>query len=273
MLKTRILTALVLVTVFVLAVFGLPHKGWILFCGGILAIAAWEWAALSGMLPIGRAAFASALFGFGVLIAWGWPAIPRFEDIGAYYLIAIAFWALVMPPWLWNGLRTGGKAIVAASGSAVLLPCFFALVHLHSIAPTVLLSYMAIVWIADSAAYFAGKAFGKHKLAPSISPGKTWEGVAGAMAAVTAYGILWIHYFGWGIPTSVREAPLGWVAVLITIWLLSLFSVCGDLFESALKRRAGVKDSGKILPGHGVVLDRIDALIPVLPMAGMLLIL
>jgi phosphatidate cytidylyltransferase len=132
---------------------------------------------------------------------------------------------------------------------------------------------MVIVWLADSAAYFAGRSFGRHKLAPSISPGKTWEGVAGALLAVTGYGISWLSFFNESTPLILSDSALGAAAILPVLWILAAFSICGDLFESALKRRAGVKDSGKILPGHGGILDRIDALIPVLPMSAILFLL
>lgn len=273
MLKTRIVTATILVATFLLAVFGLPQKGWLLFCAGILAIAAWEWAALSGLSQFGRSAFAISIVISGIAIAWRWPAVPGFQDTGVYYLIAVVFWLGIMPPWLNNGLRAGSNALVAVTGWAVLLPCFLAMIHLQAISPGTLLKFMAIVWIADSAAYFAGRRFGRRKLAPSISPGKTWEGVAGALLAVTAYGILWIFYFNWGIPSVVQATSAGPAGMLIVLWFFALFSICGDLFESALKRRAGVKDSGKILPGHGGILDRIDALIPVLPLAALLFVI
>lgn len=273
MLKTRIVTATILVITFLLALFGLPQKGWIFFCAGILAIASWEWAGLSGLAGFRRYAFTLAVLILGIPIAWGWSAAPDFQDVGIYYLFAIVFWFVAMPPWLNNGLRAGGNALVAAAGFVVLVPCFFSMIHLHALAPVVLLRFMAVVWIADSAAYFSGRYFGRHQLAPSISPGKTWEGIAGALLAVTLYGILWIFSFNWAIPPAVQQTFLGSAAMLIVLWFLALFSICGDLLESALKRRAGVKDSGKLLPGHGGVLDRIDALIPVLPLAAMLFLI
>jgi phosphatidate cytidylyltransferase len=115
---------------------------------------------------------------------------------------------------------------------------------------------MATVWIADSAAYFAGSAYGRHKLAPAISPGKTWEGVLGAWIAVTLYGLI----LCWA-----KGLNLWWV---VGLWGITLLSIMGDLFESLLKRQAGLKDSGSILPGHGGVLDRIDGLLPALPVAA-----
>ena len=113
---------------------------------------------------------------------------------------------------------------------------------------------LGTVWLADSAAYFAGKNFGRHKLAPEISPGKTWEGVAGALLAVTFYGLVicyYMHISRW---------------LIVGLWLMVVLSIMGDLFESLLKRQAGVKDSSHLLPGHGGVLDRIDGLIPTLPL-------
>jgi phosphatidate cytidylyltransferase len=273
MLKTRILTATILVAALLLALFILPPWGWRLVCAGILAVACWEWAALSGMRGFKRVAFALPVVACGLAITAYWPSLPGFGDVGAYYLASLVFWVLIMPPWLKNGLRSGNDSLVAATGVLVLLCCFLAMVHLHRIGPEVLLRFMAIVWIADSAAYFAGRRFGRHKLAPSISPGKTWEGVAGAMLAVTAYGILWLYVFNWGAPAVVQAVSGGSAGMFVILWFLAALSVLGDLFESALKRRAGVKDSGKILPGHGGVLDRIDALIPVLPIATLLLII
>ena len=128
---------------------------------------------------------------------------------------------------------------------------------------------MATVWIADTAAYFAGRAFGRRKLAPAISPGKTWEGVYGALAAVAAYALaLWPAARRAGGFDDSGIAPLaGWIAAAL---VLAALSVVGDLFESLLKRQAGVKDSGSILPGHGGILDRIDALLAAMPAAALL---
>jgi phosphatidate cytidylyltransferase len=132
---------------------------------------------------------------------------------------------------------------------------------------------MAIVWVADIGAYFAGKAFGKHKLAPKISPGKSWEGAIGGCIAVLVLGSLSVIYGGplFANTFAVRvEHAFGWAALLPILVLLVAFSIAGDLFESQLKRRAGMKDSSNLLPGHGGVLDRIDALIPVLPLAALI---
>ena len=118
-----------------------------------------------------------------------------------------------------------------------------------------------MVWVADTAAYFGGRRFGRHKLAREISPGKTWEGVWAALAAVTIYWVvLWV---------SLPEQSLRLISGLIGVWLMTLLSIVGDLFESWMKRVAGVKDSGTLLPGHGGVLDRIDSLSAVMPLAAL----
>jgi phosphatidate cytidylyltransferase len=125
---------------------------------------------------------------------------------------------------------------------------------------------MAVVWIADIAAYFAGRRFGKRKLAPTISPGKTWEGVWGALVAVAAYALLLVAV----APSAFAPAgPAAMAAFVAFLPLLAALSVVGDLFESLLKRQAGVKDSGALLPGHGGVLDRVDALLAAMPFAAL----
>jgi phosphatidate cytidylyltransferase len=127
---------------------------------------------------------------------------------------------------------------------------------------------LGLVWIADTAAYFAGNAFGRRRLAPAISPGKTWEGVAGAVAATLAYAIIFAVP---GAPLAAYARQAGWTGYLGAVVLLCAVSVLGDLFESALKRQAGVKDSGSMLPGHGGILDRIDSILSALPTAAVLL--
>jgi phosphatidate cytidylyltransferase len=129
-----------------------------------------------------------------------------------------------------------------------------------------LLAVLATVWISDTAAYFVGRRFGRLKLAPSISPGKTWEGVAGALLAVGVYAAAWAAL---GAPQTfwlagTRSAPIGFLAILLG---LAVVGIIGDLFESLIKRQAGVKDSGTLLPGHGGILDRIDAPVAMLPLA------
>jgi phosphatidate cytidylyltransferase len=131
-----------------------------------------------------------------------------------------------------------------------------------------LLAVLAVVWISDTAAYFVGRRFGKRKLAPSISPGKTWEGVAGALVAVGLYALAWAYLGGSGgmpaWPSGARVAPAWTLPVLLG---LAVAGMIGDLFESLIKRQAGVKDSGTLLPGHGGILDRFDAPVAMLPLA------
>jgi phosphatidate cytidylyltransferase len=128
---------------------------------------------------------------------------------------------------------------------------------------------MAIVWIADIAAYLVGYRFGRRKLAPRISPGKTWEGAAAALAATAVYACAWIIFAPGATPAVVRDLPWSPAWMLLLVAGLTALSVIGDLLESAMKRQAGLKDSGALLPGHGGVLDRIDALTPVLPVAAL----
>jgi phosphatidate cytidylyltransferase len=155
----------------------------------------------------------------------------------------------------------------------ILLPAWLALVELREQGVFWLLGAMALVWIADIAAYFSGRTFGRHKLAPAISPGKTWEGVAGAVAAVLAYAVLVIAACRFYMPRAASLDVTAWLALLALAAVSCGISVIGDLFESAVKRRAGVKDSGVLLPGHGGLLDRIDALLPVLPLAALVTLL
>jgi phosphatidate cytidylyltransferase len=149
-----------------------------------------------------------------------------------------------------------------------LLGCFGAIIVLYEYSALYLLSAMAIVWIADVGAYFFGKAFGRHKLAPSISPGKSWEGVLGGWLAVLVCGALSTLVPALNDTFAVKlQMEFGWAGFAAAMTLLVGASVVGDLFESQLKRRVAMKDSSNLLPGHGGVLDRIDALIPVLPLA------
>jgi len=162
--------------------------------------------------------------------------------------------------------RSGLPGALAAL--VVLIGGFVAVVELQARSPWLVLAAMAIVWVADTAAYFSGRAFGRHKLAPQVSPGKTWEGVYGAWIAVALYALALVPYAGaagFRLPVTTL-AIASWVVFLL---LLASISVVGDLFESLLKRHAGAKDSGALLPGHGGVLDRIDALLAAMPIAAL----
>ena len=146
----------------------------------------------------------------------------------------------------------------------LLLPTCLALYQLRAISPLLLLGFMATIWISDTAAYFTGRSFGKHKLAPTISPNKTWEGVAGALIAVLIYGLIWDFW--------LNEESLA-SKLLPLLLLMAILGIIGDLYESLIKRHANVKDSGNILPGHGGILDRIDALTSSLPLAILALLI
>src|ERR1043166_4014015 len=263
MLKSRILTVLVILPLFLAALWLLPNRYWTLLLIALLGVAAWEWCQLARFTPAWR---------------WGWLgfmllsclALTFGEYLGALalplYTIALLFWIVLAPFWRGRRWKVAHPAALAVVGAVVLLPLWAALAQLQR-APALSLLLLAIIWVADSAAYFVGRKFGTHKLAPAISPGKTWEGVAGALAGAAVY----LELIRLAFPAA--SAPLHGFAGLATVLAIVLLGIEGDLFESWLKRQAGVKDSGSILPGHGGMLDRIDALTSSMPAAAFALMM
>ncbi|HEY7943995.1 MAG TPA: phosphatidate cytidylyltransferase [Casimicrobiaceae bacterium] len=275
MLKTRIITALVLIPLTLAALFGLPPRAWGAVALAIVVLAAAEWAKLAGLQNRAWLLFVGGTLFIGCVLLLdpaggfapdhGWPPAVVDWICGA----ATAFWLLVAPVWLASGRRVDSRPVLMIVGWLILIATWMAVVVLQTRSPGLLLALMAIVWIADTAAYFAGRRFGRRKLAPAISPGKTWEGVYGALAAVAIYALLLLPFAsaaGYSRPLDAGAAAI-WVALAL---LLVALSIVGDLFESQLKRQRGVKDSGAILPGHGGVLDRIDALTAAMPPAALI---
>ncbi|OYY58348.1 MAG: phosphatidate cytidylyltransferase [Hydrogenophilales bacterium 28-61-11] len=259
-LARRVLTAALLLAVFVPAALWAPPWLWAVLMAGVIGAAAHEWASLSRFSV--RAAYLYAVLMAAIalllntLTGTGWPLFQS-----GLILLALAFWLVVAPLWLLGRWHAPQPFVRAAVGVVVLLPTWVALIYMHERGPAVLLGVMAVVWIADTAAYFSGRQFGRHKLAPAISPGKTWEGVAGALAALAIYAV---------VLSQLTALPS--LSLFFMVAGLLYLSVLGDLFESWIKRVAGMKDSGTLLPGHGGVLDRIDALTSTLPIAtGMLM--
>ena len=265
MLKARILTASILIPLFLGALFFLSDGMWIAVTLAVTLLACREWTTLAGFSTLFSQIylFLCALLCLFLL----WTIHVDASNILYFYIASAIFWLIIAPSWLIFGWRARQPLVMAATGWVVLMPTWLALIDLRLRGPWLLFGIMAIVWIADTAAYFSGRLFGKNKLAPSISPGKTWEGVAGAFAAVAIYAGILIFL---GDTASLFIGPF-WLIPLTL--MLSAFSIVGDLFESALKRNAGVKDSGAILPGHGGILDRIDSLTAALPLAALGLML
>ncbi len=262
MLWIRVTTVAVLLPLFLGGLFFLSSRDWALALLPLVLAGAWEWSALAGFGRISHIGFCAGvvLSALGILFIPHGPGMAAAE--WAAYGISVVFWCACVPLWLSRSWRVRNPWLLALTGWVLLVPTWLALVNLQ-VTPWLLLAVMGIVWVADIAAYFAGRIWGRHKLAPSISPGKTWEGVAGAVVAVAAYyGGVW--HFG------LRDLiPVSDFAAAVLVAILLPLSVVGDLFESWIKRQAGVKDSGWLLPGHGGVLDRIDALTSTLPLAAL----
>ena len=271
MLKTRVITAIVLLAVLLPILFLLPAIYIGAFFLVALLAAAWEWSRLLSPEAT-RAAWLYAFFCLAIIlfllgiqnVAWQF----------ALMLMAVIFWFFLAPFILAKGMNVSLQKLrpfYVVLGLILLPATWFALVFLRELGLVFLLSTMALVWVADIGAYFVGKAFGKRKLAAQISPGKSIEGALGGLLLCYGYALLCIFYlpfestlFGaWAI-------RFGWVPTLLMVTVLTAFSIFGDLFESQLKRMAGVKDSSHLLPGHGGVLDRVDALIPTMPIAALL---
>ena len=263
MLKTRVVTALLLVAGLALILFALPPLAAVLAFAAIAALAAWEWGGLMRQDPPARVMYAC------VLVLFCWQLTVAAQLVPVLLGVAAVFWILVVPLWFrYRWTLAGNDFFGYLIGALVILPTWAAMVALHAVDTWLLLAAMALVWVADISAYFAGRSFGRHKLAPSISPGKTWEGVAGAVVGVLIYGAIVLAY-----SPLAGSLPLAWPLLALLLMLLTAASVIGDLFESLLKRQAGIKDSSNLLPGHGGVLDRIDALTSTLPLAALILYL
>lgn len=272
MLKTRVITALVLLALVLPSLFLLPQAYWAILTAMFIGVGAWEWGGLLGMRESARRVLGASLSALCAVVSLLAPAAMGVGTDGlaapwvlVVYGVAAVFWCLVVPRWMakkWP-LPRGWAGILV--GLVVLFPTWLALVQLRVPGPAILLAILAVVWIADIAAYFFGKAFGKNKLAPAISPGKTWEGAIGAGLGVVLYG-------------SVLRIVYAFEPVAMPFWILCLLavtaiSIVGDLYESLLKRQAGLKDSSNVLPGHGGVLDRIDSLTSTLPVVALLWLL
>ncbi len=267
MLLQRVITAVVLLIAIGGALFLAPPWVWGVLSLALLAGAGWEWAQLIGARP-GRIAGAIGAGGVAWLIwrelggaAGSWLAL------GLVPILVI--WTAVAVPSILGARLRGAHPLLAVVS---LLALWVALHELRVVAPVLVLSAMAIVWCADIGAYFVGRAFGRRKLAPRVSPGKSWEGVWGGLATTigVALAIAWVTGPSTEILSSRIAEQAGVAAMVAGLTALVAFSVVGDLYESLMKRSAGVKDSGRLLPGHGGILDRIDALVPTMPMCLLL---
>lgn len=265
MLKTRIITALILLAVLLLVILSGSLLAFALMTAVFFAAAAWECLRLFGSRhpAIGASLWTAA---FVCLILFG-----RFDQGPLLPGLCVAIWALRLTPSLATGMPPldgmGNRLLTGIYGVAI-LGAFISLLVLFAHSALYMFSVMTIVWLADIGAYFSGKAFGRRKLAPSISPGKSWEGAIGGALVVLIAGASTLFVPSLHDTFAVQlYLKWGWAGFLLILILMSAASVVGDLFESQLKRRAGMKDSSNLLPGHGGVLDRIDALIPTLPLA------
>lgn len=268
MLKQRVITAIILAIVFLAALFKLPQAGWSAFVALIVMQGGWEWSKLAKLRGLGTGFYLAVVLLSFLSILWMYSNLLPQQKISLQILIygiSAGFWLVLVPVWFSGILKTQKPWLMAVVGWWVLLPTGMAMLDLRAEYPQPwwLLGVMVLVWVADISAYFAGRKFGKHKLARSISPGKTWEGVAGALLGVMLYVGIVMQFSGMTERYSLFLFAIVGVAL----------SVFGDLFESAVKRQAGVKDSGALLPGHGGLLDRIDALTSTLPLAALTLVL
>ena len=271
MLKLRVMTAVVLGALVLGAIFVLPVYGFVLFVAPFVALGLYEWASLARLqTPLQRAVYAvlGAVVGLGLLLWLDAATQPLL--VGSIVALCVGLWAIAAVlvlsyPRLIGVLERPG--LVAVLGWLILLGTWTALtaIRLHPAGAWWLVWLFLVIVAADIGAYFTGKAFGKHKLIVAVSPGKTWEGAAGGLLSSVAVGLLvaWLA----DLPTPGPVLWSGWIAVIAVV------SILGDLFESTLKRAAGVKDSGGLLPGHGGVLDRIDSIISASPVFAAWLLL
>ncbi|MEG0939786.1 MAG: phosphatidate cytidylyltransferase [Comamonas sp.] len=279
MLKQRVITALILLAILLPALFysgsSVPFAVLMLV---FMAAGAWEWGRLNGFGQTGSLVLGAICT---AMCAGSWWAGWLDQSLTTVWLIAGALWVLGGVLMLRAGVAGWPhipSAVRLVGGVLALWLSWMAVVQARNIGINYLMSVLVLVWVADVFAYFAGRTFGlkftKNKLAPSISPGKSWEGVWGGMLGVIVLALVWSwadRHYGVSVPSfySVLQSRGLWFLLLAAVFMAAM-SVVGDLVESLIKRSVGVKDSSGLLPGHGGVLDRIDALLPTLPLAMML---
>lgn len=272
MLKQRIITALLLMAVLLPALFAPVAWPFMALTLAMIAAAGWEWARLNH-LPGASAWGYAALVAAGAALAWtgGWAgAAPPLLWWAALLLWVLGgAWVLRQGVAGWPALP---RALRLGMGLLILWLAWLAIAEGRQRGLNFLLSTFALVWVADIAAYFGGRAFGRRKLAPAISPGKSWAGVYSGMLGVLLLAAAWIAFDRQGLADGPSLYSLLWqrqglAGLVVSCLFLAALSVVGDLFESLVKRSVGAKDSSALLPGHGGVLDRIDALLPVCPLA------
>ncbi len=257
MLKQRILTAIVLIPVFITLLFTLSSKGFCIFTAILVVIGSFEWSQFLRLNTFPK----SIIFPFIMIVCVVnilYLIINQYFSVSSMLWIAFVWWLIA---FFWvirypknSDFWSRSKVFVGLMGFMTLIPCFVALNFLRGLPHgiEILCILFILIWGADIGAYFAGKAFGKHKLLVQVSPGKTWEGLFGALITTSIIVGLMIYFLKFPFNQAMPLLVLGWVTVI--------FSVLGDLFESMLKRKVDIKDSGIILPGHGGILDRIDSL-------------
>ena len=272
MLKTRVITAVLLLAVLLPVLFQTSPWPFAWVSVAMIGAAGWEWSRLNGLPGTGAiaAGVALALACVWTLLIGGLHAPPAWLwSLASLVWVLGGAFALRAGPAGWPRIARGGRL---ALGALLLWGAWLAIVQAKVLGINFILSVFCLVWAADIAAYFGGRAFGRRKLAPAISPGKSWEGVWSGLLGVLLLGFVWVHVID--VQLAVDSPSLytllvqrhGWVSLLALVFLGAM-SVVGDLFESLVKRAAGAKDSSNLLPGHGGVLDRIDALLPVFPLA------
>lgn len=277
MLKQRIITALILMAVLLPALFYPSSEPFVLLSLLLIVAAGWEWARLNACAPAMAKAVGLVL---GLVLLAFWLLGGLDQTWRSVWLLSSMAWvglAVVMLRRGVAGWRAWPAAIRLGLGLLLLACAWLALVQARQLGLGFLLSVLSLVWMADIAAYAGGRAFGRRKLAPTLSPGKSWEGAVSGLVGVLLLGLGWLWFDRLGLTDQpslftrlqVHGELLAWLAVIG----LSAMSVVGDLLESLVKRSAGMKDSSQLLPGHGGVLDRVDALLPVLPLAMMLVTL
>ena len=255
MLKQRILTAIVLIPLVLAGLIFLPNLPFLIITALIMLAAAWEWSNLMSLTSL-RARILYLLLVAVSLVGISFTAVTWYAPAASGWWVIAAIMVFVFPQ---GKTLLQNRFLRGLMGVAVLVPCWAAIntIRAQTGGVSALLFLLLLIWTADTAAYFVGRQWGKRKLAPEVSPGKTVEGFIGALIASTLVALIAFYYTG----APINRWGFGIVLVLFTVF----FSVIGDLFESMLKRMVGVKDSGNLLPGHGGLLDRIDSLTAAAP--------